>query len=425
MEVFMFMRLFRHLYLLITLFIVILTFPLFSQTNKTLADDPAKPSSFVRLVFIHHSTGGNWLSDNWGGLAKTLFQNNYYVSDVCYGWGRNSIGDRTDIGNWWEWFRDPEYSPAYLHDIYTVDQADEQYGGYERNICNPDPLGENKVIMFKSCFPNSALGGNPNDPVPSIDNNPMKGEGAGSESYTVANAKGIYIDLLEYFKKKQDKLFIVITAPPLSDPTYADNARAFNLWLVNDWLTGYPHSNVFVFDFYNCLTTNGGSIESNDLGDESGNHHRWWNGAVQHTFDGSSNTLAYPSDNGNDDHPNPVGNEKTTSEYVPLLNVAYNRWIKSITKVDEMNSNLEFPVFKISPSPSKENCMINYNLPGNSYLKIEVFNSIGIIIDKITFNEVSQSGNYSYNNSLLNNGEYFLKFSTSWGIAVVPMIVVK
>lgn len=421
----MVMRLLRHLYFFITLSIVITTIPLTSQTIQLLQDDPTPPTGIVRLVFIHHSTGGNWLADDWGGLARSLFINNYYVSDVCYGWGRNSIGDRTDLGNWWEWFRDPENSSAYLHDLYTVDQIDDQYGGYERNICNPDPLGENVVIMFKSCFPNSALGGDPNDPVPSIENNPMKGEGAGSESYTVANAKGIYIDLLEYFKKKLDKLFIVITAPPLSDPTFSDNARAFNQWLVNNWLTDYPHQNVFVFDFFNCLTTNGGNFETHDIGSQNGNHHRWFDGSVQHTYDGSSNTLAYPSDNGNDDHPNPVGNEKTTFEFVPLLNVAYNRWIQSTTNVDETSSNSINAVINLTPFPVNDYCMINYQLPGKSSVRIDILNSLGQVLDKINIEEISLTGSYRYNTSFLNNGEYFIKISSSWGTNVIPLIVVK
>ncbi len=93
------------------------------------------------------------------------------------------------------------------------------------------------------------------------------------------------------------------SSPPrrCEDATYAANARAFNNWLVNDWLAGYPYSNVAVFDFYNVLTTNGGSADTNDLGWATGNHHRWWNGAIQHKTDGGGNTLAYPS---GDDHPN-------------------------------------------------------------------------------------------------------------------------
>jgi hypothetical protein len=69
---------------------------------------------------------------------------------------------------------------------------------------------------------------------------------------------------------------------------YADKARVFNNWLVNKWLTNYTVGNVFVFDFYNVLTSNGGNANTNDLGLETGNHHRWWNGAVQDKTDGGN-----------------------------------------------------------------------------------------------------------------------------------------
>jgi len=169
------------------------------------------------------------------------------------------------------------------------------------------------------------LKGNVEDPVPDIEDNALCGQSCGSAYHTLANAKGIYIDLLEYFKTRQDKLFVVVTAPPLADETYADNARAFNNWLVNEWLTGYNVGNVFVFDFYNVLTTNGGDANTNDAGLESGNHHRWWNGGIQHKTDGDDdanpNVAEYSS---GDDHPSEAGNEKATAEFVPLLNSVYS-----------------------------------------------------------------------------------------------------
>ncbi|EKQ54486.1 MAG: parallel beta-helix repeat (two copies), partial [Methanobacterium sp. Maddingley MBC34] len=279
------------------------------------------PTNATKLIFIHHSTGQNWLDDDNGDLGIALMNNNYYVSDTNYGWGPDSIGSYTDIGHWWSWFRGPE-SSSYLAALYTESG---QHSSYTR--LGTDPGGENQIIMFKSCFPNSALRGNPDDPVPSIDNNPLRGQDSGSSYHTVANAKGIYIDLLEYFKTRQDKLFIVITAPPLTDPTYSSNARIFNQWLVNDWLNDYPYQNVFVFDFYNVLTTNGGNPNINDLNQETGNHHRWWNNTIQHKVNGdddsNSNVLEYPT---GDDHPSQAGNLKATAEFLPLLNLAYNQW---------------------------------------------------------------------------------------------------
>lgn len=308
----------------IVLFAVLSCCGSFSILNA--ADNPDPPANPVRLVFIHHSTGEAWLADDHGTLGITLRDNRYFVSDTNYGWGPVSslgspIGDYTDIGHWWTWFRSAEQE-TYLNALY---QESGQNCGYSR--LDTEPAGENRIIVFKSCFPNSALQGSPDAEVPPIDSNTLRGVGSGSEFHTVANAKGIYIDLLNYFKTRLDKLFIVIAAPPLTDATYSSNARAFNQWLVNDWLVGYPHNNVFVFDFYNVLTTNGGSPLINDLESEAGNHHRWRNGTIQHKTDGDDdgnpNVLEYPS---GDDHPSGAGDLKASAEFIKLLNVAYNRW---------------------------------------------------------------------------------------------------
>lgn len=259
-------------------------------------DDPGPPAEPVKLIFIHHSCGENWLGDDNGGLGRALSENNYFVSDTNYGWGPDAIGDRTDIVNWPEWFRGPD-SERYLTALYTESG---QNAAYTRT--QADPGGENEIIMFKSCFPNSYLEGSPDDP-------PAPGEGL-----TVGNAKYIYNDLLEYFATRPDKLFVVVTAPPVQDPSLADNARAFNTWLVENWLAenNYPYPNVAVFDFYNVLTG-------------PNNHHRYHNGAVEYVTDQGENTSFYPSAP-DDDHPLAEGNQKAAAEFVPLLNVFYHRW---------------------------------------------------------------------------------------------------
>lgn len=256
-------------------------------------DNSNPPSSVVKLIFIHHSTGENWLRDDYGRLGQTLGANNYFVSDTNYGWGPNSIGDRTDIPNWLEWFRSDD-TATYMTALFNESA---QNSSYTRTLV--DPGGENEIIMFKSCFPNSALEGLPND-LP--DPNP---------GLTVGHAKYVYNEILQYFALHPEKLFVVITAPPLSDGTYAANARAFNNWLVYHWLyeNNYTQSNVVVFDFYNVLT-------------HSTHHHRFYNGDIQHYF-ATQNTLYYPS---GDDHPSEAGSQKATKEFVTLLNVYYNRW---------------------------------------------------------------------------------------------------
>jgi len=285
------------------------------------ADNPNPPANPVKLIFIHHSTGGNWLADPngdqpYGGLGLALRDNNYYVSATNYGWGPDSIGDRTDIPNWPEWFTGVNRN-TILAALYA--ETNQNFGGFgDWTRLVADPGGDNDIVMFKSCFPNSALSGSPTDPPAA---------GPNDWEYSVSNAKAVYNNLLTYFATRPDKLFVVITAPPLmaadTNPTETANARAFNNWLVNDWLTGYASANVAVFDYYNVLTSNGGNPDSNDLGQVSGNHHRWWNGAVQHQQTVSSNVSAYPS---GDSHPSTAGQQKATAEFGPLLNVFYHRW---------------------------------------------------------------------------------------------------
>jgi len=268
--------------------------PLLAAAAAPQADNPNPPASPVKLIFIHHSTGENWLADDNGGLGIALMNNNYFVSDTNYGWGPDSIGDRTDIPDWPEWFRSSD-TPTYMNALFNESG---QHSSYTRTLA--DPGRENEIVMFKSCFPNSALEGNPDDP-PSADG-----------WLTVGHAKYVYNEILQYFATRPDKLFVVITAPPLSDSTYAANARAFNQWLMNNWLAenSYTLDNVAVFDFYNVLTG-------------PDNHHRYFGGAIQHVFTPGMNTLYYPSD---DDHPSAAGSQKATAEFIQLLNVFYNRW---------------------------------------------------------------------------------------------------
>ena len=105
--------------------------------------------------------------------------------------------------------------------------------------------------------------------------------------------------------------------------TWSSNARVFNDWLVNDWLSGYPYANVAVFDFFNLLTTNGGETYINDLNAATGNHHRLRNGEVRYTIQTGNNYSSYAP---GDSHPTAAGSQKATGEFVPLLNIAYHAW---------------------------------------------------------------------------------------------------
>ncbi len=331
-------------------------------SEETLQKIPPAPSSPVKLLFIHHSVGGLWLAHENGGLAAELNKNNYYVNDVTYGWepakltdtlpkkikrfiskakrklfktkntdsGAYGIGNRTDIGHMTDWFLGKD-SELIMTSIYRENLETTRFGNHSNDssptpLSNPGPTMENEVIMFKSCYPNTLLRGNPDDP-PTQGTPPPLNFSAGSAEHTVANAKRVFNELLVYFAKHPDKFFVIVTPPPrITLPENGIIARGFSNWLVHDWLreNKYETGNVMVFDLFNVLTS-GHDSNNNDLEEEQGNHHRIWNGKVQHVIQTDNNLLIYPR-KANDNHPSQAGFEKATKEFVPLLNYYYALW---------------------------------------------------------------------------------------------------
>jgi len=157
-------------------------------------------------------------------------------------------GDLTDMWHWVAWFND------YLGSVKEHDCED----------------GVNRIIMFKSCFPNShvdAEGTEPGDPFSdtralanyfAVYRHPV---GPGN---TYEHGGYTYEPLRDIFAANPDTLFIAVTAPPLhylpwddTDDDAAHRARQFNNWLKNDWLTNYVTTtglnNVAVFDWFDIL----------------------------------------------------------------------------------------------------------------------------------------------------------------------------
>jgi hypothetical protein len=234
-----------------------------------------------KLVFIHHSTGSAWIATGNGNLGSALNADGYYVTECDYGWDAqfgDNLGDRTDTGNWPEWFTNIKMPYVY---------GNSSHFDYDDVI--DDPGGQNEIIMFKSCFPNSEVGS-------SID-----------------DEKAIYNSLLPYFGVHLDKMFVLIVPPPEIVIDSAALTRELANWLVasDGWLNGYTGNNVYVFDYYNVLT-------------HPDNHHRYTGAVVEHIVANSSNELYYYT--GTDSHPTAEGHQKATAEFVPLLNYYYNTW---------------------------------------------------------------------------------------------------
>jgi hypothetical protein len=244
------------------------------QTNTSATDaapENGTGAAKANLIFIHHSVGENWLRD---GLNEALNAAGYHVADIYYGW--RDYGDYTDTGDWPMWFTDEVMNLVY-GELSTMT-------AYNNISAAP---GENTVILFKSCFPNSDVGS------------------------SIADEQAVYKSLLPYMARHPDKLFILITPPPMIHIPYPLSTRSLCDWLADredGWLAGYPVQNVRVFDLYNVLT-------------HPDAHHQMENGMETHTAIKNANELYYDSDG--DDHPNARGNKKAAAEFMGLLKAWY------------------------------------------------------------------------------------------------------
>lgn len=268
--------------------------------------DDAAPGRALDLLFIHHSCGGQLLAPqgesdgtsciyrthpNGGGLREQLQQQGYEVHEASYG---SAVGEHTDLFDWVPKFRDQ------MDEVLRVKHQDERL---------PDGR-QNRVVVFKSCFPNNAFVGEGQWP----------GDPAGPR-LTYWNAQATMKALLPHFERRPDVLFVYVTAPPLAPlrsergykwaarklgllpgrPSLKDSAllaRRFNNWVKapGGWLEGYAGSNVVVYDYYDLLTGQG-----------------------------RSDLLLYPTQGGQDSHPSSEGNSLSAAPFVPLLNRAVRR----------------------------------------------------------------------------------------------------
>jgi hypothetical protein len=247
--------------------------------------------------------GEHWLADpasgagvaqaNGGGLRRALEKHGYRVHDATYG---ARLGEKTDLFDWLPKFAD------HVDEVLRIARQDTMLPEGERN----------RIVLFKSCYPNSRFEAQ----------GPEPGNPSGPE-LTVANAKASFRALLPIFARSPDTLFVFVTTPPVAGGAFEERlgkvlvkrllgrplaaeraqeqarlAREFRDWIVaaDGWLAPYALKNVVVFDYYGVLTKHGPSL-----------------------------FLEYPSGDGRDSHPNALGNQAATAEFIPFLNRAVRR----------------------------------------------------------------------------------------------------
>ncbi|OPZ83799.1 MAG: hypothetical protein BWY76_02116 [bacterium ADurb.Bin429] len=185
--------------------------------------------NLTNLFILHLSVGNGLIVD--GGMRNVIAAYNTANSTQFVLWdhGYNADGLRDQHGN----FTGTNYSipsddttPWGLCLIWT--SQDPEYVATRTAM-----MSNHQVIAFKSCFPASDIG----------------------DANTLQQYKTWYLAMRDFFDAHPEKLFIVMTTPPLhrlaTNPTAAANARAFANWLSSStYLSGHPNVRCFnLFDY--------------------------------------------------------------------------------------------------------------------------------------------------------------------------------
>jgi hypothetical protein len=187
-------------------------------------------AALTNLFFLHHSTGLGLISE--GNMRAAIAQYNATHGTAFAFW---------DHGYNWEGLTDPDglatgmsydipgdnTDPDGLHFLWVSGEADAQHS---RSLI----LGNHQLIAFKSCFPASNI----------------------PDAGTLAERKAYYLAMRDRFDQRPDKLFVVMSTPPLhrlaTSPAAAACARQFANWLKSaEYLSG--HTNIVCFDLFDYL----------------------------------------------------------------------------------------------------------------------------------------------------------------------------
>ncbi len=199
---------------------------LFSLTGMT----GAAQGDVTDVVFLHHSVGSHLISR--GDVRESLTAAGYDFWDHHYNYRGLTMPDGTLAGYTYNIPGD-NTNPDGFAQIFAQE--------VDMSQAHPQPpvnafsgLLRHDVIAFKSCYPVSNIRSD-----------------AQLELY-----KDYYRQIRDVMDQHPDKIFIVVTPPPLNrTATTADNAaraQAFANWLASaEFLAGHP--NVFTFNFFEIL----------------------------------------------------------------------------------------------------------------------------------------------------------------------------
>jgi len=197
----------------------------------------------IRILFMHHSTGGNLIQQ--GGVRDGLTALGYEFWD--HGYNEEGLSG-------------PDGSPTGTD--FAVPDDNTNPDGWAAIFAQPvtDPptntlstmLGYD-VILFKSCFPTSDI----------------------TDEEMLVDYERYYLSIRDVIDRHPDKLFVAFTPPPLvPGATSLENAARAKRWaayLASDEY-GKGHPNLAVFDFFSLLADRDGYLRVEYRSDESDSH---------------------------------------------------------------------------------------------------------------------------------------------------------
>lgn len=187
---------------------------------------PAEGVELTNLFYLHHSTGRAFIEE---GEMRPLIDNYNSTQGTSYElWdhGYNFEGLRGPTGAWMEYDYDIPGDNTYpdgLHALWTTN-----------NSARDTIMANHGVIAFNPPYQASAI----------------------EDTAKLNQYKTWYLDMRDYFDAHPERLFVVMSPPPLhrlaTGPNEAANARAFANWLKSsEYLSG--HSNLVCLDLFDIL----------------------------------------------------------------------------------------------------------------------------------------------------------------------------
>jgi len=196
------------------------------STALAVLDSPsvAANGDFTNVIFLHHSTGRNLIEQ--GGVRQAFSTAGYEFWDHGYNHQGLTRPDGTSAGYSYS-IPDDNTDPDGFAQIFSQRLYPRPWNAFSG-------LMQHEVIAFKSCFPVSDI----------------------TSDEQLAEYKADYLSMRDVMDQHPDRVFIVVTPPPLNpaatNANAAARARAFANWLKSDaYLEGHP--NVFTFDLFDLL----------------------------------------------------------------------------------------------------------------------------------------------------------------------------